>query len=91
MSKAGYRLPKRCRGSLGSGMRTWNSHYEETMRGFAGLLGRPAQALTRPARDVNVIPAGPVDLTSRGIPPDVEALRRLCRETVGGTMARLGY
>jgi hypothetical protein len=68
-----------------------DAHYEETVRGFAGVLGRPPQSLVRPLRDVNVIPGGPPDPTGRGIPPDTEALRRLCRETVGATMARLGY
>jgi hypothetical protein len=68
-----------------------DASYEQTMRGFAGLLGQPPQTLTRPSRDVNVIPGGPADHAGWGIPPDVEALRRLCRETVGGTMARLGY
>ncbi len=68
-----------------------DARYEETMRGFARVLGRPPQALIRPARDVNVIPGGPEDPTGSGIPPDTEALRRLCREVIGGTMARLGY
>jgi hypothetical protein len=68
-----------------------DARYEETMRGLAGLLGRPPQAVTRPARDVNVIPGGPADPTGSGIPADTASLRRLCRETVGGTMARLGY
>ncbi len=68
-----------------------DARYEETMRGLAGLLGRPPKALARPARDVNVIPGGPADPAGRGTPPDAEALRRLCRGAVGGTMARLGY
>jgi hypothetical protein len=68
-----------------------DARYGETMRGFAGVLGRPPQALARPARDVHVVPGGPADPTGRGVPPDAEALRRLCREAVGGTMARLGY
>jgi hypothetical protein len=68
-----------------------DARYEETMRGFAGLLGRPPQALTRPARDVNVIPGGPADPTGSGVLRDTGALRSLCRVTVGGTMARLGY
>jgi hypothetical protein len=40
---------------------------------------------------VNVIPGGPEDPAGVGIPPDAAALRRLCREEVGATMARLGY
>jgi hypothetical protein len=48
-------------------------------------------ALIRPARDFNVIECGPEDPMRTGIPPDVEALRRLCRETVGDTMTTLGY
>jgi hypothetical protein len=68
-----------------------DQHYAETMHGFAPLLGRPPQALSRPARDVNVIPGGPEDPTGAGIPPDLEKLRRLCRESVGDTMTRLGY
>jgi Sulfotransferase domain len=68
-----------------------DTHYEDTIRSFAGILGRPPQALLRPARDVNVVPGGPADPTGSGIPPATEALRRLCRETIGGTMARLGY
>lgn len=68
-----------------------DTRYEETVRGFAAVLGRPPQALARPARDVNVIAGGPQDPAGLGVPTDVEALRRLCRETVGQTMARLGY
>ncbi|HEX5269507.1 MAG TPA: sulfotransferase domain-containing protein [Gemmataceae bacterium] len=68
-----------------------DQRYGETMRGFAGLLGRPPQALTRPARDFNVIAGGPTDPTGSGVPPDTEALRQLCRQEVGATMARLGY
>jgi hypothetical protein len=68
-----------------------DARYDETMNGFAPLLGRPPQVLTRPARDINVVPGGPRDPAGLGIPPDSEALRRLCRATVGNTMARLGY
>jgi hypothetical protein len=68
-----------------------NERYEETMEGFATLLGRPPIALTRPAPNFNVIAGGPQDPTGTGIPPDVEALHRLCREEVGEMMARLGY
>jgi hypothetical protein len=68
-----------------------DSRYEATMDGFAPLLGRPPQALNRPARGVNVIPGGPKDPMGTGIAPDIEELRRVCREVVGETMARLGY
>ena len=68
-----------------------NTRFAETLGGFAAVLGRPPQALVRPEPGVNVIPGGPEDPTGLGIPPDVEALRALCRETVGDTMARLGY
>jgi hypothetical protein len=68
-----------------------DAHFEEVVQGFAQFLGRPPQALVRPPRDVHIIPGGPEDPAGRGIPPDVEALRDLCRATVGPTMARLGY
>jgi hypothetical protein len=68
-----------------------NSRYEETMQGLASLLGRPPQALSRPAPDDNIIPGGPPDPMGMGVPPDVEGLRWLCREEVGETMKRLGY
>jgi hypothetical protein len=68
-----------------------DGHFEEVVLGLGRVLGRPPQALSRPSRDINVIPGGPEDPASLGIPPDTEALRALCRETVGGTMARLGY
>lgn len=67
------------------------AHYEETMLGLAPLLGRAPHALTRPGRNVNTIPGGPEDPAGLGLPPDIAALRRLCRETVGDTMTRLGY
>lgn len=68
-----------------------DGRYEETMGGFASVLGRPVQALVRPAREVNVIPGGPRDPADSGAAPDTETLRALCRKTVGMTMARLGY
>jgi hypothetical protein len=68
-----------------------DTHYEKTVQSFAQLLGQPPLALTRPARDFNVIPAGPQDPMGTGIPPDIEALGQLCRQTVGDTMASLGY
>lgn len=68
-----------------------NARYEETMRRCGQLLGLTPQAFPRPARNVNVIPGGPDDPAGQGVPPDVEELRRLCRETVGDTMTRLGY
>jgi Flp pilus assembly protein TadD len=67
------------------------SRYEETMRGFEPVLGRPPQAIVRPPRDVNIIFGGPDDPTGLGVAPDLEALRRHCRDTVGETMRRLGY
>jgi hypothetical protein len=65
--------------------------FSETMQSFAGVLGRLPHALIRPARDFNVIPPGPSDPLGSGIPPDLAALRSLCRERVGTTMDRLGY
>jgi hypothetical protein len=65
--------------------------YEETMLSFATLLGRPPQTLNRPSPHFNIIRSGPADPMNTGMPPDVEALRSLCREKVGVTMARLGY
>jgi hypothetical protein len=67
-----------------------DSHFESTMRKFSAVLGRPPQALCRPSREVNVVPGGPEDPAGRGDLPDKEALRRLCQETVGATMERLG-
>jgi hypothetical protein len=68
-----------------------DTNFEEVVQGFAWVLGRPPQAILRPSRDVNVIPGGPHDPSGRGIAPDVEALRDLCRAAVGTTMTRLGY
>jgi len=68
-----------------------DAHFEPTVRGLSRVLGRPPQALLRPSREGNVIPGGPVDPTGLGTPPDKAALERLCRETVGATMTRLGY
>ena len=65
--------------------------YDATVRSFTAHLGRTPHAIVRPARDYNVIPAGPHDPTGNGVAPDLDALRRLCRETVGLTMSRLGY
>jgi len=66
-------------------------HFEQTVRSFSRVLGRPPQSLQRPSRDVNVIPGGPSDPLKLGIPPDVGTLEQLCRDTVGTTMSRLGY
>ncbi len=66
-------------------------NYETTMKSFAALLGREPQSFTRPSRNHMVIPAGPNDPLNTGISPDLEALRRLCLEKVGETMARLGH
>jgi hypothetical protein len=68
-----------------------DTHFEEMVHGFARVVGCPPQALLRPSRDINVIPGGPDDPSGQGIPPDIEALRDLCRATVGTTMTRLGY
>jgi hypothetical protein len=68
-----------------------DSRFEEVVQEFAWVLRRPPQAILRPSREVNVIAGGPLDPSGRGIPPDVEALRDLCRATVGATLTRLGY
>jgi hypothetical protein len=68
-----------------------DANFAEVVQGFSCILGRPPQALVRPPRGVNVIPGGPDDPTGRSVRPDVEALRDLCRATVGATMMRLGY
>lgn len=68
-----------------------DTNYEATMRGLAKHLGRPHQAIARPARDYNVIPGGPRDPTGQGVSPDLNSLRQLCREHVGPTMTHLGY
>jgi hypothetical protein len=68
-----------------------DQHFEDTVHSFAGPLGQAPAAIQRPARDFNVIPGGPDDPLSTGRTPDVAALRQLCRQTVGATMARLGY
>lgn len=68
-----------------------DTHYVETLDRIGDALGLMPLDVSRPARDYNVIPAGPLDPTASGIAPDTDALRRLCRQTVGETMARLGY
>lgn len=68
-----------------------DGNYEATVRGFSKHLGRPPEAIVRPARDYNVIPSGPRDPVGNGRPTDLDALRQLCRERVGRTMAKLGY
>lgn len=68
-----------------------DAHFEDVVPGFAWVLGRPPQAIVRPPRNVNVIPGGPADPSGQGVPPDVEALRDLCRAHVGAVMTRLGY
>jgi hypothetical protein len=65
--------------------------YEQTVRSFAEPLEHTPQSIARPSRDYNVIPRGPVDPTGRGVLPDVDGLRELCRQQVGQTMSRLGY
>ncbi|HTU17698.1 MAG TPA: sulfotransferase domain-containing protein [Gemmataceae bacterium] len=68
-----------------------DAHFAEVVPGFAGVLGHPPRTLVRPPRGVNVIPGGPEDPSGQGVPPNVEALRSLCRAHVGATMTRLGY
>lgn len=65
--------------------------YEDTLRSFSSVLQSQPISLSRPARDASVVPGGADDPTGRGRMPDKEALRQLCREAVGETMARLGY
>jgi hypothetical protein len=68
-----------------------NGRFETTMKSLAGVLGRQPHAFTRPSKEHNVIRRGPADPAGKGVPPDVEALRRYCRENVGQLMERLGY
>jgi hypothetical protein len=68
-----------------------SADYEQTVRSFAPLLERQPLRLVRPARDRSVVEGGGGDPTGLGVAPDPEALRRVCRQTVGDTMARLGY
>jgi hypothetical protein len=67
-----------------------DTRYADTMQSFGSLLGRSPRALIRPARD-NVLPVDERDPLSTGIVPDMAALRRVCRETVGDSMTRLSY
>lgn len=68
-----------------------DSRFEDTVSGFAAVLGRKAKAIVRPAPDFNVIDGGPKDPTGKGIPPDTEAIRVACRQSAGPIMERLGY
>lgn len=68
-----------------------DTRYEETVQSFATILEATPQSLSRPARDYNVIPRGPDDPMGTGRAPDLESLRKLCREAVPDIMARLGY
>lgn len=68
-----------------------DADYERTVRGFEAVLGHPPQALVRPARDRSVILPGHIAPKVSDLPPDMEALRELCRAQVGPTMSRLGY
>jgi hypothetical protein len=62
--------------------------YEETVRGFAPVLGPLSGTLVRPNRFANVVEAAPPETLP---PPDREALRALALAEVGDTMRRLGY
>jgi hypothetical protein len=68
-----------------------DADYRASVASISALVGHAPESLDRPARDYNVIPPGPADPMQTGMPPDMEALRRLCHETVGQTLARLGY
>ena len=68
-----------------------NERFESTVKRFSTALLQPPQGLLRPAKGVNVVPPGPADPAGTGIPPDIEALRSLCRDKLGGLMTRLGY
>lgn len=64
--------------------------FDETVRSFAEVLGRKPRAILRPSRDFKVI-AGPRNSIALKMSFDREALRSICRQTVGSTMARLDY
>ncbi len=68
-----------------------DAHLAQTVDRIADALDLVPLTLSRPPRDYNIIPGGLTDPTGRGTAPDIDALRRLCRETVGETMRRLGY
>lgn len=67
-----------------------DNHYDETIDGFGGRLGRPPMTpRLRPPRDAGVIAMGG-EQTPVG--PDISAdLRAFCRSEAGALMARLGY
>ncbi len=68
-----------------------DSCFETTVRGFANVLERQPQTIARPPRDVNVVFSGSEDRIGPSDPPALEALVAACRQSVGTTMARLGY
>lgn len=64
------------------------SNYSGTMQSFAAVLGQPPQSLEPPDQGSSVwfrVHFKQPD------PQHVDALRKLCRETIGETMDRLGY
>ena len=66
-----------------------NSKFDETVRGFAPLLGRQPAQLSRPEREKSAWVRG--GAWSNDLAPNVKRLHALCRQSVGKTMDRLGY
>jgi hypothetical protein len=68
-----------------------DTQYEDTVCGFANVLGREPHAVVRPPRQGNFITGkldGPQSLDGQS---HARALRQLCEQTIGRTMARCGY
>ena len=65
------------------------SNFQEVMKSLAPALGVEPLALKQPDRDVS--PWIRSNLPRMRSEPDMDALRKLCRETIGETMDRLGY
>jgi hypothetical protein len=72
-----------------------DSQYEDTLCSFANCLGRQPSAVVRPPRDRNFIKGLAItglDEPQQSAEQDPNtALRRLCEQTIGKTMARCGY
>jgi hypothetical protein len=67
--------------------------YATTLQRFAGVLGTSPGDLTPPPREKDTIhvPENPAHAAITKSPSTVKQLRKLAAETVGSTMAKLGY